>query len=111
VTRQNPHSPNLGASGAIAAVLGAYFVLYPNSRDHTFLLWFPIMIPAWLYLGVWFLYQFFEGNSPLFAPTGEGGSGVAFFAHVGGFIFGVLVATVLARTGLIRARQPQSAAV
>ena len=59
----------------------------------------------------WFLYQFFEGNSSLFAPTGEGGSGVAFFAHVGGFIFGVLVATVLARTGLIRARQPQSTAV
>jgi membrane associated rhomboid family serine protease len=110
-TASDAQIPNLGASGAIAAVLGAYFVLYPNSRIHTFLLWFPIMIPAWLYLGGWFLYQFFEGNSSLFAPTGEGGSGVAFFAHVGGFIFGVLVATVLARTGLIRARQPQSAAV
>jgi len=69
------------------------------------------MIPAWLYLGGWFLYQFFEGNSSLFAPTDTGGSGVAFFAHVGGFIFGVLVATLLLRTGQIRSRQPQFAAI
>jgi membrane associated rhomboid family serine protease len=103
--------PNLGASGAIAAVLGAYFVLYPTSRIHTLVLWFPVMIPAWLYLGGWFLYQFFEGNSSLVEPSSTGGSGVAFFAHVGGFIFGVLAATVLLRTGLIRARQPQFAAI
>ena len=47
--------PTLGASGAIAAVLGAYFVLYPKARILTFLLWFPVMIPAWVYLGGWFL--------------------------------------------------------
>jgi membrane associated rhomboid family serine protease len=50
--------PMLGASGAIAAVLGAYFVLYPLSRVHTLVLWFRVRIPAWLYLGGWFLYQF-----------------------------------------------------
>jgi membrane associated rhomboid family serine protease len=89
--------PNLGASGAIAAVLGAYLVLYPNSRIITLLLWFPVSIPAWVYLGGWFLYQFFMGNRALVSSTG--GSGVAFFAHVGGFIFGVVVARLLVGTG------------
>jgi membrane associated rhomboid family serine protease len=98
--------PTLGASGAIAAVMGAYFVLYPSSRILTLVLWFPISIPAWLYLGGWFLYQFFEGNSSLIHPDGAGGSGVAFFAHVGGFVFGALVGRVLLSTGRIAARQP-----
>ena len=96
--------PTLGASGAIAAVLGAYFVLYPNSRVLTFVLWFPIRIPAWFYLGGWFLYQFFESNYSLDrGSTGDGG--VAFFAHVGGFVFGVIAAWVLVGTGRIAARE------
>jgi membrane associated rhomboid family serine protease len=92
--------PMLGASGAIAAVLGAYFALYPLSRVHTLVLWFRIRIPAWLYLGGWFLYQFIEGNYALVYPN-SGGSGIAFLAHVGGFVFGVLVARVLIRAGRI----------
>jgi membrane associated rhomboid family serine protease len=99
--------PTLGASGAIAAVMGAYFVLYPGSRVLTLVLWFPIRIPAWIYLGGWFLYQFFEGNYSLINPTNSGGSGVAFFAHVGGFVFGVIVARILLGTGLATARQAQ----
>jgi membrane associated rhomboid family serine protease len=91
--------PNIGASGAIAAVLGAYFVLYPNSRVLTLVLWFPVRIPAWLYLGGWFLYQFFEGNNSLMHPATTGGSGIAFFAHVGGFLFGVIAARVLIAIG------------
>jgi membrane associated rhomboid family serine protease len=83
--------PNLGASGAIAAVLGAYFVLYPNSRVLTLVLVFPIRIPAWIYLGLWFLYQLIEANYGLTSAHANGG-GVAFFAHVGGFIFGAVVA-------------------
>ena len=79
-------------------------MLYPNSRVRTLVLWFPLSIPAWLYPGGWFLYQIFKGNNSLVHPTSTGGSGVAFFAHVGGFIFGVLVARVLFSTGLIRAR-------
>jgi membrane associated rhomboid family serine protease len=99
--------PTLGASGAIAAVLGAYFVLYPNSRVLTFVLWFPIRIPAWFYLGGWFLYQFFESNYSLVrGSTGDGG--VAFFAHVGGFVFGVIAAWVLVGTGRIAARENRS---
>ena len=83
--------PSLGASGAIAAVLGAYFVLYPDSKVVTLVLVFIVRIPAWIFLGLWFMYQFIEANSGLFSAHANGG-GVAFFAHVGGFIFGMIVA-------------------
>ena len=94
-TALDARAPNLGASGAIAAVLGAYFVLYPGSRVLTLVVVFLVRIPAWVFLGIWFLFQFVEGNFGLFAAKG-GGSGTAFFAHVGGFLFGVAVARVLA---------------
>jgi membrane associated rhomboid family serine protease len=103
-TASDAQIPNLGASGAIAAVLGAYIVLYPDSRILTFVGWFPVRIPAWIFLGLWFLYQFFEGNYALVHPDNTGGTGVAFFAHVGGFVFGVLVALGLTRTGRITAQ-------
>jgi membrane associated rhomboid family serine protease len=88
-------TPVLGASGAIAAVLGAYFVLYPNTRVLGLLVVFPIRIPAWVFLGVWFLYQLVEANFGLFATRADGG-GTAFFAHVGGFVFGLIAARLLA---------------
>ena len=103
-TAADAQIPNLGASGAIAAVLGAYFVLYPNARIRTLLGWFPINIPAWFFLGGWFLYQFFESNYALIHPSNTGDSGVAFFAHVGGFIFGAVVARVLLSSGRITAQ-------
>jgi rhomboid family protein len=93
-------TPNLGASGAIAAVLGAYFVLYPGSHIKTWAFFFILQIPAWIYLGGWFLYQLIEANYGLFGAEANGG-GVAFFAHVGGFVFGYLVARVLVRAGRI----------
>ena len=92
--------PTLGASGAIAAVLGAYFVLYPSSRVHLLVRWFPVRIHAWLYLGGWLLYQFIVGNYGLIHSK-SGGSGIAFFAHIGGFIYGVLVVIVLILAGRI----------
>ncbi len=92
--------PNLGASGAIAAVLGAYFLLYPNSTVFGLIVIFPIRLSAWFFLGFWFLYQLFEANFGLFGATANGG-GVAFFAHVGGFIFGVLVTLALTSAGRI----------
>jgi membrane associated rhomboid family serine protease len=92
--------PNLGASGAIAAVLGAYFVLYPSSRVTTLVFFFPVKISAWFFLGAWFLYQLVEANFGLFGAKANGG-GVAFFAHVGGFVFGVLVVRILAGSGRI----------
>jgi membrane associated rhomboid family serine protease len=86
--------PSLGASGAIAAVLGAYFVLYPQSRVTTLVIFWIQRIPAWIFLGIWFLYQLVEGNFGLLASGGSHG-GTAFFAHVGGFVFGLVVASQL----------------
>jgi rhomboid family protein len=96
--------PMLGASGAISAVLGAFLVLYPQARIKTLVLVFIVRIPAWAYLGGWFLYQLHEAHESLFAASAEGG-GVAFFAHVGGFVFGWVVVRALLDTGRIR---PQS---
>ena len=93
--------PNLGASGAIAAVLGAYFVLYPNSRVLGLIVVFPVRISAWFFLGFWFLYQLFEANFGVFSSSANGGGGVAFFAHVGGFVFGVVVARLLVNVGQV----------
>ena len=84
--------PNVGASGAIAGVLGAYLFLYPAARVLTlvpiFILLAPIEIPALFFLGFWFLFQLWMGSFSLVAP--DAGGGVAFFAHVGGFVFGLL---------------------
>ena len=106
--------PVLGASGAIAAVLGAYFVLYPDSRILTLVLVFPVRIYAWVFLGLWFLYQLVEANFGLFSSSANGG-GTAFFAHVGGFAFGFIVARLLAGSGLLagsaNTRTPVSAGV
>jgi membrane associated rhomboid family serine protease len=92
---------NLGASGAIAAVLGAYIVLYPRAR--IFAVWPRVAyIPAWFYLGFWIGFQLLEGNLALIRHADNTtGSHIGFFAHIGGFIFGVLVAIVLTRTGRI----------
>jgi membrane associated rhomboid family serine protease len=87
----NTHStaPTIGASGAIAGVMGAYFLLHPTSRILTlipifFIPWF-VEIPAFFFLGVWFLMQF------LSATAGTGGAGgIAWWAHIGGFVFGML---------------------
>jgi rhomboid family protein len=88
--------PNIGASGAIAGVLGAYFLLLPTARVLTLVFFFiPIEIPAVLFLGFWFLFQLWEGNYSLTHP--EAGGGVAFFAHVGGFLFGLLTVHVVRR--------------
>ena len=101
--------PNLGASGAIAAVLGAYFVLYPGSRILTLVFVFLVRIPAWYFLGIWFLYQLVEANFGLFTSSANGG-GVAFFAHVGGFVFGLLVTLALRNAGRISPQDMSTAA-
>ena len=103
----NPHSaiPMLGASGAIAGVMGAYFVLYPESRVLTaiFILFFfdLVEIPAIFFLGIWFLMQLLSGVGSLGVSNAAGG-GVAFFAHIGGFITGLLAGAVLRIRGIRR---------
>ena len=86
--------PMLGASGAIAAVLGAYLVLYPRASVYTWVpLFFGIIpIPAVVWLGLWFVLQLFSGVVSLGAQSS---GGVAFFAHVGGFAAGVLLVKLL----------------
>jgi membrane associated rhomboid family serine protease len=100
--------PNLGASGAIAAVLGAYFVLYPNSTVRGLVVIFPVRLSAWFFLGAWFLYQLIEANFGVFG-AGANGGGVAFFAHVGGFVFGVIITLFLTRTGQIEPQDRSTA--
>jgi rhomboid family protein len=83
--------PSIGASGAIAGVLGAYFILYPKARV---LVWFPPIflfhVPAWLMLGYWFVVNFVSGTNTAIAETSQS-SGIAFWAHVGGFVAGVIM--------------------
>lgn len=88
----NPYArtPMVGASGAIAGVMGAYFLLYPHARILTlipiFFFFQIIEIPAFFFLAFWFIMQFFSGSLAITAPAVAGG--VAWFAHVGGFIAG-----------------------
>jgi membrane associated rhomboid family serine protease len=88
--------PTLGASGAIAGVLGAYAVMFPRARVITLVPLFPffqvIPLPAVLMLGVWFLFQFVAGA--ISVGQGGAGGGVAWWAHIGGFLFGVIVAKI-----------------
>jgi membrane associated rhomboid family serine protease len=87
--------PNLGASGAISAVLGAYFVLVRHSSVLTFIPPFFIFpIPSMIFLGIYFVYQLVVGGFSFLQP--EAGGGVAYFAHLGGIAFGLLVAKVFA---------------
>jgi len=86
--------PNLGASGAISAVLGAYLVLLPSASVLTLVFYLLIEIPALLFLGIWFVFQLWQGGYAVTHP--ESGGGVAFFAHVGGFAFGLLTVRLFA---------------
>jgi membrane associated rhomboid family serine protease len=93
----------IGASGAVAGVLGAYLVLFPRSRVASlvpiFFIFTIIEIPAFIYLLFWFLSQLYSG---LFSIQGGAGSGIAWWAHIGGFLFGLTMSFFFAsrrRTG------------
>src|ERR1051325_754599 len=92
ITAPDSTVPMVGASGAIAGVMGAYFVLYPRSRIVTGVLLFifirVIEIPAIVFLGVWFLMQFISGIGAIGSTIGRSSGGVAFWAHVAGFVMG-----------------------
>lgn len=93
--------PVVGASGAIAAVMGAYLLFFPKARVLTLvplpiLAWF-IRVPAVIFLGVWFVTNFFSGLQMMVTPSGAQVGGVAWWAHVGGFLFGMLAASIFDR--------------
>jgi membrane associated rhomboid family serine protease len=107
------HIPMVGASGAIAGVLGAYLLLYPRANVHCFVwvvIFFRIVnVPAWAILGLWFAMQLISGLG-----TASGKPGVAFWAHIGGFVTGLVMVTVLRPSGvalLQPARSPVFAVV
>ena len=88
---QGSQVPSVGASGAIAGVMGAYFLLFPSARVLTIMpiVFVFVWLPAWIVLGYWFVAQFLSGAATAIARTSSTGGGVAFWAHVGGFIAGV----------------------
>ena len=101
----NSAVPNLGASGAIGAILGAYAVMYPHARVTTLVIFFfitAVEVPAWILLGLWFALQVFSGGG----GDIDGGGGVAYWAHVGGFVFGAVVAWLFYRGGGDRRFEP-----
>jgi len=89
----NPNStlPSIGASGAIAGVMGAYFLLFPSARVLTWVFFIVfIWLPAWLVLGFWFVGQFLSGAADsIVSASHASGGGIAFWAHVGGFLSGL----------------------
>jgi hypothetical protein len=104
----NPGSslPTVGASGAIAAVMGAYFLLYPRARVLTlipfFVFWDVVVLPAFFFLGFWFLLQLFQGTMAIgFTEAG----GVAWWAHIGGFAVGAATVAALRLTRALPSRK------
>jgi membrane associated rhomboid family serine protease len=95
--------PNVGASGAIAGVLGAYIVLLPHASVLTAFIFFLVFlreIPAYWFLGFWFLLQAWEGGFSILQP--QSGGGTAFFAHIGGFLFGFATVRFVAKRPPLR---------
>lgn len=96
--------PMVGASGAISAIMGAYIVLYPRARVATFVFLFifirVVELPAVLFLGLWFAYQLLAG-----ATQAGGAGGVAFWAHITGFIAGAVLILIFRNPTLVRAKR------
>jgi membrane associated rhomboid family serine protease len=107
VTNPNSAIPMVGASGAISGVMGAYLVLYPNVRVYAMVpLGFfltSVALPAWVMLGYWFLIQFVSGLATIAGDMG----GVAFWAHVGGFVAGVVLIKLFVRDDYLEAHRSQ----
>ena len=101
------HVPMIGASGAIAGALGAYVALFPRANVHVFVwivIFFRIVnVPAWTLLGLWFAMQLVSGLT-----QGHGNPGVAFWAHVGGFVTGIVLVVVLRPPGVALLQPPRS---
>jgi hypothetical protein len=103
--QSNSMVPNVGASGAIAGVLGAYILLFPRARVVTllpiFIFFTVVEIPAYIFLGIWFLIQFFSGALAL-GRTDALSGGVAWWAHIGGFLVGMILIKLMAPRGAAR---------
>jgi membrane associated rhomboid family serine protease len=105
----NSTLPLVGASGAISGVLGAYFILYPRARILTLLpiviLFYLVEVPAYVFLGLWFLLQVLRGYVEVRADAATGQGGVAWWAHIGGFFAGMVLVRLFAEKGWVRPRR------
>ncbi|HEX8918744.1 MAG TPA: rhomboid family intramembrane serine protease [Chloroflexota bacterium] len=103
-TAVNSSVPGLGASGAIAGVLAGFLVLYPGAKIGSLIslgfIYIPARIPAWVFIGLWFLYQLGNGVATI-SSTSTSAGGVAYWAHVGGFITGALLVRVFSSSDLV----------
>jgi len=99
---QNLLIPSLGASGAISGIMGGYILLFPKRKVHIWIFLFVITVPAFLAVGIWFAFQVSNGLGML---GGEEASGVAYAAHIGGFIFGLLLVRRFAKDYLSRRKK------
>ncbi|HEX6509064.1 MAG TPA: rhomboid family intramembrane serine protease, partial [Chloroflexota bacterium] len=112
-TAANSNVPGLGASGAIAGVLAGFLVLYPGAKIGSLIslgfIYIPARIPAWLFIGFWFLYQLVNGVAALNSTAGSAAGGVAYWAHVGGFITGALLVRLFSQSDRVRQLQTQYA--
>lgn len=110
LTNSQSTIPTVGASGAIAGVMGAYFYLYPKARVVTlvpiFIVVQVMVLPASIFLGIWFVLQFLQG---VVTVGGEPTAGVAWWAHIGGFVVGLGAVALLNRAGWIRSAPSQAA--
>jgi len=102
---QNQLIPSFGASGAISGVLAAYLVLFPNRSVHVWVFFFVVNLPAFVVVGIWFLFQVLDG---LGALGGQDKGGVAYAAHIGGFISGLLLTKLFAKNAPSRAGRTTS---
>ena len=100
---QNVLIPSLGASGAISGVMGGYLLLFPTRSIHVLVLFFIATIPAFLVVGLWFVFQVLNGLGTL---GGEEAGGVAYAAHIGGFIFGLLLVKRFAKRVVVIRQRP-----
>jgi membrane associated rhomboid family serine protease len=94
VLGQDPLIPSLGASGAISGVLGGYLLQHPTRAVHVWMLFTIISVPAFIAVGLWFVFQVVNGIGAL---GGEEVGGVAYAAHIGGFIFGLILVKFFAK--------------
>lgn len=98
-TSQSVYIPSLGASGAISGVMGGYLLLFPRRSVHVWIFFFIVGVPAFLAVGVWFVFQVINGAGML---GGEEAGGVAYGAHIGGFIAGFLLVKAFAKKRKVR---------
>lgn len=98
-TAQSVYMPSLGASGAISGVMGGYILLFPTRRVNLWIFFFIVAVPAIIAVGLWFVFQVLSGLGKL---GGDDASGVAYAAHIGGFIAGLLLVKAFAKPRQVR---------